>query len=479
MGITKVLSLGDMEQKDISIEDLNFLEEDLTSDELTSVIFLLYGAENSSVVRKLSNPISKHLLYDYATNHSNWKTSIIEALTITNNFQLIQRLGIRSSEAREHLSLNPTINSGLKLLYELCETCTKKTTYEVISHIKDHCDAANLSKETLLEIFLLHSIDSRLIKVSPSLKNCDFTFITNFLSKIKSEEVEDILGKFPKERNSLDNNQNEPFMRLSDPSTSKTCNIMSEYPSGNIQVLIINQRTFIREQNPELQALLPDHELKERRGTVQDMEALKLLFENFGYTVIVKSDLTHSEILIEVDRAAKRASKFDGLLVCILSHGHEGIVYGHNSIPVRIKDIKTIMASKLLLEKSKILLIQACQGENLQRSVKKSIPKLEFDGPSHPMISSGSVYADFLIFWSTIEGFASVRHIDHGSWFIQELVRKIRELHKGHHLIDICTAVIKEVSLKRGSKDECMLPKLEATFTRSFRFPEAGNSSLC
>lgn len=94
------------------------------------------------------------------------------------------------------------------------------------------------------------------------------------------------------------------------------------------------------------------------------------------------------------------------------------------------------------------------------------------------MIASGSVYADFLIFWSTIEGFASVRHIDNGSWFIQEVVRKIRELHKDHHLIDICTAVIKEVSLKRGSKDECMLPKLEATFTRSFRFPEA-KDSLC
>lgn len=469
-----------MENKDIIPEDLKYLEDDLTKDELTSVLFLLYGAEKTAwILEKLRNPSSKYFLYDYATHHTNWKTSIVEALTITNVLEAVECLGIKSSEARENLSRNPTLNPGLKLLYQLCESCSKKTTNQIISHIKEHCNPAKLDNEQLLEIFLLHSINSRLIKVAPLLQDCDLAFITNFLSKNKTEEVEEVLAKFPKKSNSLDNsNKNNSFnsIHLSAPSTTKTSNLTSEYPSRNIQVLIINQQTFVREQNPDLQVLLPDHELNERRGTVKDMEALRTLFESFGYPVNVKSDLSHSEILKEVDRAAKRASQYDGLIVCVLSHGHEGIVYGHNSIPVRIKDIRTIMASKLLLDKSKILLIQACQGENLQRSVKKFIPKTELDGPSQSTVTSGSIYADFLIFWSTIEGFASVRHVDDGSWFVQELVKKIRELYKEKHLMDICTAVIKEVSLKRGYKDECMLPKLEATFTRSFRFPEYLNN---
>lgn len=474
-----------MEEKNIDPEDLNFLEEDLTRDELISVLFLLYGFENPKwILEKLENPRNKNFLYDYATHHANWKTSIIEALTVTNVLEPVQRLGIRSSEAREHSSRNPINNPGLRLLYEFCENCFKKTTNLVISHIKENCESAKYSDESLLEIFLLHSISNRLIKLAPSLEDCDFTFITNFFNNNKVEEVEHVLGRFPKKSNSLDNsnNLNDSFnshIYLSAPSTSKASSLMSEYPSRNLQVLIINQQTFMRDQNPELQALLPDHDLNERRGTVKDMEALRLLFENFGFAVNVKTDLTNLEILKEVDRAAKRASQYDGLIVCVLSHGHEGIVYGHNSIPVRIKDIRTIMATKILLGKSKILLIQACQGENLQRSVKKAIPQLEYDGPTPSFMMSGSVYADFLIFWSTIEGFASVRHIDNGSWFIQELVKKIRELHREHHLIDICTAVIKEVSLKRGNNEECMLPKLEATFTRKFRFPEAKNYSNC
>ena len=200
------------------------------------------------------------------------------------------------------------------------------------------------------------------------------------------------------------------------------------------------------------------------------MEALKKLFEDFKYHVVVKNDLTHVEIIKEVDKASKQSSKYDGLIVCVLSHGHEGLFYGSDSVPVFVKDIKANMSSKVLLNKPKILLIQACQGDNLQPTVKKII-QTELDGPNQSNLISGSTRADFLIFWSTIEGFASVRHVENGSWFIQELVKKVTELHKSQHLMDICTSVINEVSMKRGYRDQCMLPKLESTFTKNFRFP--------
>ena len=335
--------------------------------------------------------------------------------------------------------------------------------------------------ENMLEFFLLHALSSQLIKCAPLLDDCDFSFLTNFFHKNKCEKVVRLLKEFPKRSNLLDNAKNDSFntVNLTSPKEQKAPRPMIEYSSKHMKVLIINQQNFYRETNPELTAMLPDHDLSERKGTGKDTEALKSLFESFGYQTTVRNDLTHMEILKEVEEATKNASLVDGLIVCVLSHGHEGIVYGKNSIPVRIKDIKRIIASKLLLGKSKMLIVQACQGENLQKSVRKVSLKTEFDGPSQSTIISGSVFADFLTFWSTIEGFASVRHIDNGSWFIQELVRKIRELHQEQHFMDICTNVISEVSAKRGYRDECMLPKLETTFTKNFRFPETKKSSTC
>ena len=471
-----------MERKDIQPEDLIYLEEDLTKDELKSILFMLYGGEKSEwILEKLQNKNAKNFLYDYATHHTNWKSAIVEALTVGKIFEMIECLGIKSSDAREHLSQSSILSHGVKFLYQLCEACSQSTTDKLIKHIKDNCDHAKKCNETMLETYLLHCISSQLIKVAPILSDCDFTFLTIFLNKNEIDEVQPLLKAIPTNSNTMDNVNNNTFKSASMTGQIilKTSSSKDEYPARRMQVLIINQQTFFRDSNPELQHLMPEDDLRERKGTMKDMEALKLLFEDFRYQVSAKSNLAHREILLEVEKATKRASLCDGLIVCLLSHGHEGVVYGHNSVPVRIKDIKTIMASKVLLGKTKILLIQACQGENLQKSVRKLIPKIEHDGPSSSTLTTGSVHADFLVFWSTIEGFASVRHVDNGSWFIQELVKKIRELHKDHHLMDICTTVIKEVSLKRGYKDECMLPKLEATFTRSFRFPEAKNDSNC
>lgn len=466
-----------MEQKQIDPEDLVWLQEDLTMEELTSILFLLCGSENPEWILERVRSGSKTILRDFTTRHTNanWKTAFVQALAIVQVFEVIENLGIESSEARD-MSRNSVINPGMTLLYQLCEACTKKPTMQLIQHIKNHCESARKSNAELLELHMLHLIENRLIKVSTSLDDCDFSFITSFFNENKQfNEVDAVLSKFPKRTNSLDNATNlNSFNTASSivSSTSKASSVLSEYKACVLHVLVINQHTFKRDISPELRHFLPKDDLKERKGTAQDTEALQRLFLSFGYGVVVKNNLTHLEILREVEEATEKASRVDGLVVCILSHGHEGVVYGHNSIPVPIKTIKERMASKGLLGRPKIFLIQACQGESLQRSVRSlATTKLETDGPNQSIYSSGSVLADFLTFSSTIEGFASVRHIDNGSWFIQELVKKIRELHKSEHLMDICTAVIGEVSEKRGYRDECMLPKLDSTFTKNFRFP--------
>lgn len=469
-----------MENKKIDPEDLIFVEEDLTKDELISLLFLLYGRDKPDwILEKLRSSTSKNFLRDFAYQNSNWKSLIAQALTIVRVFEVIENLGIKSSEAREHLSRKSTTNEGLKVLYQLCEACTKAASEKLINHIKTQIASARISQSNQLEVYLLHAIANKQIRIAQSLDACDFSFLSNFFTENKFEEVERVLSKFPKRPNSLDNVNNNSFGTV-DLTTSNSNTKVDSYPSRALHVLIINQQKFYSDPNPELKALLPERSLDERAGTTKDKEALQQLFEGFGYQVTVKTNLIHLDILREVRNAVKRASTGEGLIVSILSHGHEGVVYGHNSIPVRIKDVKKLMATSVLLGKPKVLIIQACQGNSLQKeAVKRHFRQLEHDGVPETTYTTGSPYADFLTFWSTIEGFASVRHVDKGSWFIQELVNKIRELHNDQHLMDICTSVIYEVSQKRGYGNECMLPEFETTLMKKFRFPPLKSDSLC
>lgn len=473
-----------MEAKDIEIEDLKYLEGDLTREELVSVVFLLYGAEKPKwILDKLESAENKIIfLEEFAKNHERWKSYIIEALGVTQNFELICNLAISAEEARKFVRESCLINSGLKLLYELCESLSKENSDKLINLIKTECNSATIEENVdQLEIYLLHAIVNQKIKISSTFNGCDFSLIHQFKNVAKEidENTKNVLEKFPSNSNTLDNSNNsnlnnnsiESHVRTEQIEVALTNTQLDSYTTKKMLVLIINQQTFKKSTDLNVLQLLPLEDLSERRGTGKDMEALKNLFESFNYHVITKTDLTHMEILCEIAKTTKQSSKFDGLIVCVLSHGYEGIIYGSDSVPVCIKDIKETMAAKILLGKPKILLIQACQGRNLQRPVKKIISRTELDGPSQSTLISGSTRADFLIFWSTIEGFASIRDVHNGTWFIQELVRKIRESCKSQNLLDICTAVIKEVSLKRNYSDECMLPKLESTFTRNFRFP--------
>lgn len=99
-------------------------------------------------------------------------------------------------------------------------------------------------------------------------------------------------------------------------------------------------------------------------------------------------------------------------------------VYGSDTVPVDISSIVKAMASPQLVGKPKLLLLQACQGKDLQTAIKiPATRKLAHDGPA----SAGTdpIYGDFCICKSTIPGFVAYRHEEDGSWFIQTLCKTI------------------------------------------------------
>lgn len=53
------------------------------------------------------------------------------------------------------------------------------------------------------------------------------------------------------------------------------------------------------------------------------------------------------------------------------------MIYGSNSVPVKIREVQDIIESKELLNKPKILILQSCQGDETQiaEPVYMFIPK--------------------------------------------------------------------------------------------------------
>lgn len=64
--------------------------------------------------------------------------------------------------------------------------------------------------------------------------------------------------------------------------------------------------------------------LDERLGTELDQSALINTFTAFGYKIVLRSDVSHLDMLSEVDNVVESSQEYDSLVVCVLSHGLKG-----------------------------------------------------------------------------------------------------------------------------------------------------------
>lgn len=93
---------------------------------------------------------------------------------------------------------------------------------------------------------------------------------------------------------------------------------------------------------------------------------LKQVFKARGYKIVEKKNLTDKEIVSAIKEVVRNSKSFDSLVVCILSHGEEGVIYGSNSVAVSLMKIQDLIASSNnLRNKPKLLIVQACQGEKI------------------------------------------------------------------------------------------------------------------
>ncbi|XP_042353590.1 caspase-8-like [Plectropomus leopardus] len=210
-----------------------------------------------------------------------------------------------------------------------------------------------------------------------------------------------------------------------------------------------------------------------RRGTNKDAESLAEVFSWLGFRVLMCKDQTGDQMdralkcfaslsdlsqLQEFDVQEWSGSRFaplqdapkhgDAFICCILSHGKKGVVQGTDWEPLAIEQItRTFKAHPSLTAKPKVFLIQACQGDRIQRGVL--LDGLETD--DSPSVSIPQE-ADVLVAVATVEEYRAFRDPKNGTWFIQSLCQQLKEgCPRSEDITTILHRVNDEVAQKEGS----------------------------
>ena len=118
-----------------------------------------------------------------------------------------------------------------------------------------------------------------------------------------------------------------------------------------------------------------------------DNLALSKLFTDFGYEMRLRENLEAQQLMGSLTELSnENFDNYGSLVVCILSHGEEGVVYGVDGEPVDIEKLKQMFNSPTehssLYGKPKIWIIAACQGAGYQEDISHARKETLQEAPS-------------------------------------------------------------------------------------------------
>ncbi|KAG7227337.1 hypothetical protein INR49_000342, partial [Caranx melampygus] len=174
-----------------------------------------------------------------------------------------------------------------------------------------------------------------------------------------------------------------------------------------------------------------------------------------GFTVVIRDNLHAANIKHELGELGKRNFlEHDALVVCVLSHGEQGCIFGTDEKKVTLRELTLPFTSgnaPTLAGKPKLFFIQACQGGSFQEGSVPCPPRpqdeamdrqirLEEDaGPVRGETVASD--ADFLVGMATVPECKSFRNTSTGSIYIQELCRQLIRSAESSEFDDILTVL--------------------------------------
>ncbi|KAK3735760.1 hypothetical protein QZH41_008916 [Actinostola sp. cb2023] len=219
--------------------------------------------------------------------------------------------------------------------------------------------------------------------------------------------------------------------------------------------------------------------LSNRKGSNIDARNLQSLFLFLRYKVKLVENQRARNLKETVFKFAKEDHKnYDSVVVCLLSHGLEGQIYGVDGSLVSINDLVSMFngnGAKTLVGKPKLFFVQACRGGEFDRGIgfervdglesapsdERPVEEVLEELYASEQTDSGFVSpqsltseADFLLAFSTVPGFVSWRHSDKGSWFVQALVDVFKQYSSKEDIANMLIRINRKVALEFESTDK-------------------------
>ncbi|XP_015225735.1 caspase-1-A-like [Cyprinodon tularosa] len=226
-----------------------------------------------------------------------------------------------------------------------------------------------------------------------------------------------------------------------------------------------------------------------RKGAEKDEENMLNLLNSLQYEVVKHNDLTAKDIekaLCEFTKHAKLQDT-DSVFVVIMSHGKRGVVLGvdhkadkPDEFPVdKIYKYLGPQKCSALMNKPKIIIIQACRGERGGAVIVSDSPELEVvsDDASHqPPAHAGNIVEDsiryvhkekdFISLLSSTPDTVSYRREDLGSFLIQYIVEVFNTCSHEDDIDELFRKVMQrfeefpdETKRQMPTKDRCTLTR--------------------
>ncbi|XP_031708630.1 caspase-2 isoform X1 [Anarrhichthys ocellatus] len=222
-------------------------------------------------------------------------------------------------------------------------------------------------------------------------------------------------------------------------------------------------------------------DLDPRKGGEVDDEVLRKVFTELDYLVTVHRDLTAQGMRTCIENFCRRPDHrtVDSCVVCLLSHGVEGGIYGTDGQLLQLDWVFESFDNAhcpLLQNKPKMFFIQACRGEEMDCGVEQIDGPVRTCSPSCEQRDAGREgrgdansrqrgdmgrpriklpqRSDMICGFASLKGqricTAAMRNTKRGSWFIQELNTTLRLHARDTHLADIMVQVNSHIKEREG-----------------------------
>lgn len=219
--------------------------------------------------------------------------------------------------------------------------------------------------------------------------------------------------------------------------------------------------------------------MTDRHGTDVDCKLLQDVFMKLGFGVDVRTNLTAAEIQYNLAFLSRLDSlqSVDSLLVAILSHGSEEVVFGVDGVPVTMSDVFEPFTSErcpALHHKPKFFIINACRGDLEDKgavtvSLRDKTTCMSKDAEKDPEKQHQVIkdiipnQKDFIVAYSTVPKHVSWRHQNDGSWFIQALTKIFDEYSATKDVVNMLIKVNNEVA-----KNGIQIPAPQIMLTKTW-----------